>query len=54
MGAEEDIVFFGRNHVYGAVGGRVALAQVTIPLRVRDVHFFVGGVCVVVAMKVFV
>ena len=52
MGAEEDIVFFGRNHIYDAVGGWIA--QVTIPLRVRDVYFSVGGVCVVVAMKVFV
>ena len=52
MGAEEDIVFFGRNHVYGARGGRIA--QVTVPLRVGDVHFFVGGICVVVAMEVFV
>ena len=50
--AEEDVVFFGRNHVYGAVGGWVA--QVTIPLWVRNVYFFVEGVCVVVAMEVFV
>jgi hypothetical protein len=42
--AEEDVVLFGRNHVYCAIGGRVA--TVAIQMWVWYVYFFVGGVCV--------
>ena len=50
--AEEDIVLFGRNHVSRAIGRRVA--KVAVPMWVWYAYFFVGGVCAVVALEVFV
>ena len=52
MRAEEDIVLFGRDHVSRAFGRRVA--KVAVPMWVWYVYFFVGGVCAVVALEVFV
>jgi hypothetical protein len=51
--AEENIVFFRRDHVSRVIGRQVE--KVAIPMWVGYVYFFVWGVCCsVVALEVLV